>query len=123
VTSVIYTVTHATTALISIQLIDGLANAIFGVVSILVVTDRTRGTGSFNFAQGALATAVGVGAALSTTLGGKLVQHFSYRVSFLGLGGIAALAFVLLLFALPETKTTTPPEATCSPVVAGGNLA
>jgi hypothetical protein len=42
--------THATTALISIQLIDGVANAIFGVVSILVVTDRTRGTGSFNFA-------------------------------------------------------------------------
>jgi MFS family permease len=103
--AVLYTLTHATAALISIQFLDGVANAIFGVVSILLVADRTRGTGHFNFAQGTLATAVGIGAALSTTFGGKLIQHFSYRISFLGLGSIAALAFLLLLFAIPETKT------------------
>jgi hypothetical protein len=47
----------ASAALIAIQLLDGLANAIFGVVSVLVVADRTRGIGRFNLVQGALATA------------------------------------------------------------------
>ena len=101
--AILYTLTHNTESLIAIQLLDGVANAIFGVVSILVVADRTRATGRFNLVQGSLATAVGLGAALSTTFGGKLIQHFSYRVSFSSLGAIAALAFVLLWTAIPET--------------------
>jgi MFS family permease len=99
----LYTLIHRPEGLIAIQLLDGIANATFGVVSILVIADRTRATGRFNLAQGALATAVGIGAALSTTFGGKLIQHFSYRISFLCLGAIAALAFVLLCSAIPET--------------------
>lgn len=101
--AVLYTLTHNTESLIAIQLLDGVANAIFGVVSILVVADRTRATGRFNLVQGSLATAVGVGAALSTTFGGKLIQHYSYRISFLTLGAVAAVAFALLWFAVPET--------------------
>lgn len=101
--AVLYTLTHNTESLIAIQLLDGVANAIFGVVSILVVADRTRATGRFNLVQGSLATAVGVGAALSTTFGGKLIQHYSYRISFLTLGAVAAIAFALLWFAVPET--------------------
>jgi MFS family permease len=101
--AVLYTLTHNAETLIAIQLLDGVANAIFGVVSILVVADRTRATGRFNLVQGSLATAVGLGAALSTTFGGKLIQHFSYRISFLSLGAIAALAFLVLCTAIPET--------------------
>jgi len=101
--AVLYTLTHNTGSLIAIQLLDGVANAIFGVVAILVVADRTRGTGRFNLVQGSLATAVGIGAALSNTFGGKLIQYFSYRISFLSLGAVAALAFVLLWTAIPET--------------------
>ena len=101
--AVLYTLTHWSAALIAIQFLDGIANAIFGVVAVLVVADRTRGTGRFNFVQGVLATAVGIGAALSNTFGGKLIQHFSYRVSFLSLGMVAVAAFFLLLFAIPET--------------------
>jgi MFS family permease len=101
--AVLYTLTHNTESLIAIQLLNGVANAIFGVVSILVVADRTRATGRFNLVQGSLATAVGLGAALSTTFGGKLIQHFSYRISFLSLGAISALAFVLLWTTIPET--------------------
>ncbi len=99
----LYTVVHQKAGLVSVQLLDGVANAIFGVVSVLVVADRTRGTGRFNLMQGALATAVGLGAALSTTFGGKLIQHGSYRLSFLALGGVAAFALALLWFAMPET--------------------
>ncbi len=103
--ALLYTLTHNAGGLIAIQILDGVANAIFAVVSILIVADRTRGTGRFNLAQGSLATAVGIGAALSNTFGGELIQHFSYRISFLSLGAIATLAFVLLWTAVPETLT------------------
>ena len=113
--AVLYTLVHGNAALIAIQVLDGIANAIFGVVAVLVVADRTRGTGRFNLLQGALATAIGLGAALSTTFGGKLVQHFSYRVSFLALGGVALCAFLLLLLAVPETL----PERSGAPLPSG----
>jgi MFS family permease len=109
---VLYTLTHAAGALIAIQTLDGIANAIFGIVSILVIKDRTQGTGRFNVAAGSLATMVGIGAAASTTFGGVLIQHVGYRASFLGLAGIAALAFVLLWFAVPETLPCTIANAT-----------
>lgn len=120
--ALLYTLTHNTESLIAIQILDGVANAIFGVVSILVVADRTRATGRFNLVQGSLATAVGLGAAFSTTFGGKLIQHFSYRISFLSLGAIAALAFVLLWTAIPETRTNAnePGKNTSSPVTPQG---
>lgn len=107
---ILYTLTHATGALIAIQSLDGVANAIFGIVSILVIKDRTEGTGRFNLAAGALATMVGIGAALSTTIGGILIQRINYSASFLGLAAIALIAFCLLWFAVPETlpKTDSP---------------
>lgn len=100
---VLYTLTRSVPALIAIQLLDGVANAIFGVVSMLVVLDRTRGTGRFNLAQGALATTVGIGAALSNALGGELVERFGFNVSFLGLAFIALVALLVLLQGVPET--------------------
>ncbi|MGA8159818.1 MAG: MFS transporter [Acidobacteriaceae bacterium] len=106
---VLYTLVGGTLPLIAVQFLDGIANSIFGVVSIMVVADRTRGTGRFNLIQGALATMVGVGAALSTTLGGTLIQHFSYRISFLGLAGVALLAVIVLWFGVPETGQRVPP--------------
>ena len=103
--AVLYTVIHAQTGLIAVQALDGVANAIFGVVSILVVADRTRGTGRFNLVQGAVATAVGLGAALSNTFGGMLVVRGGYNTSFFALGGVAVAAFLLLLLGVPETST------------------
>jgi MFS family permease len=111
---VLYTLTHAVGALIAIQTLDGVANAIFGIVSILVIKDRTQGTGRFNVAAGTLATMVGVGAAASTTIGGVLIQHIGYRASFLALAGIALLAFALLWFAVPETLSETNAETGAS---------
>jgi MFS family permease len=104
VRGVLYTLTHATWALIAIQVLDGVANAIFVVVSVLVVADLMQKTGRFNLAQGALGTAVGLGAALSTTLGGVLAHRFGFAISFLGLAGVAAVAFGLLWAAVPETR-------------------
>jgi hypothetical protein len=100
---VLYTLTHATGALIGIQLLDGIANSIFVIVSILVIKDLTEGTGRFNLASGALATTAGMGAALSNAMGGLLIQHFSYNVSFLGLAATGLVAVTLLYFKVPET--------------------
>jgi len=105
---VLYTLTHAAGALIAIQVLDGVANAIFVVVAILVIKDLSQGTGRFNLAAGALATTVGVGAALSNALGGTLIQHSGYRASFLTLAAVALLAFAVLWLAVPETT----PEVT-----------
>ena len=62
----LYTVLHSVPLLIAVQCLDGVANAIWVVVSVLVIADLTSGTGLFNLGQGALATAVGLGAALSS---------------------------------------------------------
>jgi predicted MFS family arabinose efflux permease len=109
VRAVLYTFARAATALIAIQILDGAANAIFGIVSILVIKDRTEGSGRFNLASGALATMVGIGAAMSNAIGGTMVVRFSYNTSFLGLGTIALAAFVLLLTAVPETLRRNEP--------------
>jgi predicted MFS family arabinose efflux permease len=104
--ALLYTLIHNAAGLIAVQVLDGVANAIFGVVAILVVADRARGTGRFNLVLGGLATAVGVGGALSTFFGGKLIEHYGFRVSFLALGGVAAIALGLLWFGVPETLNT-----------------
>jgi MFS family permease len=114
---VLYTLTHAAGVLIAIQTLDGVANGIFGIVSVLVVKDRTQGTGRFNMTAGLLATMVGIGAAASTTLGGVLIQHLGYRASFLGLAGIALLAFALLWFAVPETLSDPAASPTSGPEI------
>jgi MFS family permease len=106
---VLYSLTDATGGLIAVQTLDGVANAIFGVVSILVIADRTRGTGRFNLAAGALATMVGIGAAISTTIGGQLIHRLGYHESFLGLAAIALVAFTLLLITVPETRRESEP--------------
>lgn len=94
---------HNTYALLAIQILDGIGAGIFGVVAILVIADLTRGTGRFNLTQGAIFTALGIGASLSQFIAGAIVHHFSYRVGFLFLTVIAVAAFVLLLLGLPET--------------------
>ena len=56
----------------------------------LVIADATRGSGHFNLAQGVVATAVGIGAALSTTLAGYAVDALGHRAAFLMLMGVGA---------------------------------
>ena len=118
VRGILYTLTHVTSALVAIQVLDGIANSIFVVVSILVVADRTRGTGRFNLAQGALATMVGIGAALSNTLGGQIIERYGYKASFLGLAAIAAVAFGMLLLAVPETMESPRTQPSKQPAAA-----
>src|SRR5229473_893984 len=111
---VLYTLTHNLCVLVGIQVLDGIGAGIFGVVSALVIADLTRGTGRFNLTLGAIATAVGIGAALSQTIGGSIVHHFGDRAGFLSLASVAAAAFAILWLFMPETldrKGATPVPA------------
>jgi MFS family permease len=83
---------------------DGVGVGIFGVVSVLVIADLTRGTGRFNLTLGAITTAVGIGAALSQVIAGSIVHHVGFRAGFLFLAGVAAAAFATLYFFMPETR-------------------
>lgn len=100
---VLYTLTNNLYLLVGIQVLDGIGAGVFGVVSVLVIADLTRGTGRFNLTLGAIATAVGIGAALSQMIAGAIVHHFGYRAGFLFLALVATAAFALLWLFMPET--------------------
>ena len=95
--------------LVAVQLLDGIGAGIFGVVSVLVVADLTKGTGRFNFTQGALATATGVGAGLSNLLTGFVVKAAGFNAGFLTLAAIAAAAMLCYAWTMPETMPAYQP--------------
>jgi predicted MFS family arabinose efflux permease len=101
---ILYTLTSATPFLVAIQVLDGVGAGIFGVVSVLVIADLTRGTGRFNLTLGAITTAVGIGAALSQTIAGSIVHHAGSRAGFLFLAGVASAALGILYWFMPETR-------------------
>ncbi len=90
--------------LVGVQLLDGIGAGIFGVVSVLVVADLTKGTGRFNLTQGALATATGIGAGLSNLLAGFVVKEAGFDAGFVTLAAIAAAAAIFYAVAMPETR-------------------
>jgi MFS family permease len=90
-------------ALVAIQVLDGVGAGIFGALFFLVVADLTRGTGHYNLAQGTASAAWGLGAALSNSVAGWIVDRAGFDAGFLSLSAIAALAFLLVWLAVPET--------------------
>ncbi len=99
--------------LVAVQLVDGVAAAVFGVMVPLVIADVTRGTGRFNLSQGIVGTATGLGAALSTSLAGYVSDHFGSPIAFLGLAGIAVAGLVLVWALMPETQPDRPTADAC----------
>ncbi len=90
--------------LVAVQLLDGIGAGIFGVVTVLVVADLTRGTGRFNFTQGVLATATGVGSGASNLLAGYIVQAAGFNAGFVTLAGLATLGLTFYGLLMPETR-------------------
>jgi MFS family permease len=105
---VLYTLTTNAVLLVAIQILDGIAAGIFGVVSVLVIADLTRGTGRFNLTLGAITAAVGIGAALSQVVAGSIVHHAGSNAGFLFLAAVATAAFVILFVFMPETRDHEP---------------
>ncbi len=100
----LFAYTDSPELLVAIQVFDGISAAVFGVMVPLVVSDVTRGTGRFNLALGAVGTAMGIGAALSTSLAGIMADHLGSHSAFLGLAIVGLAGFALLAFIMPETR-------------------
>ena len=96
-------------ALVAIQLLDGLSGATLGVLTALVVADLTAGTGRFNLAQGLVGILSGIGASLSTSLSGVIVQTFGRAAGLLSVTAVGLLAVAVVLAFMPETQ---PPSRT-----------
>jgi MFS family permease len=90
--------------LVGVQLLDGVGAGIFGALFPLVVADLTRGTGHFNVSQGAIATAAGLGGALSAAAAGFIVVGAGYSAAFLFLAGVAAAGLIGFCALMPETR-------------------
>ncbi len=101
--AVLYTLSDNSFWLIAVQVLDGVGAGIFGALTPLMIADIMRGTGRYNLAQGAVATAQGVGASVSGFAAGVIVDHFGYSPAFLGAGGVAVVALTVFALWMPET--------------------
>jgi MFS family permease len=90
--------------LVLIQVLDGISASVFGVLIPLIVVDVTYGSGHFNLAQGIAGTATGIGASISMLFTGYVADRVGTSGAFLALGIIAAAAFSLVWFIMPETR-------------------
>jgi MFS family permease len=90
---------------------DGISAASLGVLVPLIIADVTRESGHFNFAQGMIGTAIGIGASISTTLAGFIADASGAATVFLlaACVGVTGLIFVFAL--VPETRAAQSPEA------------
>jgi MFS family permease len=100
---VLFSLTDSPIAIVVIQLLDGAAAGIFGVISVLIASDLMRGTGRFNLAQGLVALATGLGASTSNLVAGFVVQTFGYPIGFMTLAAVAIMALLFFAILMPET--------------------
>jgi MFS family permease len=92
---------------VAAQALDGISAAVLAVLFPLIIADITCETGRFNLALGIVGSAMGIGAAMSTTIAGYAFDNFGAGFSFLGLAAIAAVGLIVVLLLMPETRPKT----------------
>jgi MFS family permease len=90
--------------LVVAQALDGVTGAIIGVLTVIVITDLTKGTGRFNLAQGAVGAVIGIAASLSTLATGFLFQGIGNAGGFIVIAAVAGAATALIWIFVSETK-------------------
>ncbi len=104
--------------LIGFQVLDGVSGTTLGVLTALVVSDLTSGTGRFNLSQGIVGMASGIGGLLSTAASGLLASNFGPEAGFFGIAAVSLLGTLILWLFMPETKPSafqTPPAPNPAP--------
>ena len=86
------------------QCLGGISAAAVTVLTVLMVTDLTTGTGRFNLIQGFIGTVIAIAAAISTGGSGFVFENIGHLYGFLILAAIAVAATMLLWMTLTETK-------------------
>jgi MFS family permease len=102
--ALLFAATGNPAAMIGIQILDGITGAIVTVLTLLVITDLTSGTGRFNLAQGLFGALTGACAAASAGVFGFVAYRFGDVAALLSMAAGIAAGTVLLYAALPETK-------------------
>jgi MFS family permease len=102
----IFALTSDPYLIIAVQVLDGMSAAALGVLVPLIISDVTRGSGHFNFAQGLIGAAVGIGASLSTAIAGYVADISGPAIVFLSLCGVAVAGVVFVFALVPETRNT-----------------
>jgi MFS family permease len=90
--------------LLTAQLLGGISAAAVTVLTILVITDLTTGTGRFNLVRGFIGTLIAIAASISTTATGFLFEALGNWQGFLILAAASAIAMASLWAAMPETR-------------------
>jgi MFS family permease len=90
--------------LTAVQMLDGLSGAIVSVLTVVIITDQTAGTGRFNLARGGVGMITGIAASVSTALSGMVWQRAGEKAAFLGMAMLAAIATALVWYRLTETR-------------------
>lgn len=90
-----------------LQLLDGVAGTVYGVLTPLVVADIAGDRGRFNMTMGMVGLAGGVGATLSTGLAGLIADRGGVETAFLALAGAGLAATLIAHFVMPETAPGT----------------
>jgi MFS family permease len=90
------------TALMSTQILDGVAGGLMGLLQPCLVADITFGTGRFNVLNGLTASFFGMGATLSNYVGQMVVQEFDHVTSLTASFFISLIPLGLFVW-MPET--------------------
>ena len=99
-----FAVTATPALVLVLQVLDGVAGAVFGVLTPLIAADISGDSGRFNLALGIIGLAGGIGAAISTTLAGVMSDQWGTAYAFFGLAGAGAAATLTAALAMPETS-------------------
>jgi predicted MFS family arabinose efflux permease len=113
-----YSLTTNPNMLIALQALDGIGAGIYGVAIVAMCADLTRGKGGFNALSGLIATALSVGGVIGPIGSGFLVQHLGFKMAFYAFAGVAAVAALLFIVFMPETK----PNDSASDTAADGQV-
>jgi MFS family permease len=89
--------------LVPVQILDACGAGTLGVVVPILVADYTWGSGRTQTALGAVGTLQGIGAALSTTLGGVLATWFGWGAAFIGLTIPTVFALTLAIYTIARS--------------------
>jgi MFS family permease len=104
VRALLFTIISEPLPMIAVQMLDGITGAVMTVLTILVLTDLTSGTGRFNLAQGVIGTLMAIATALSTGVFGFVVEHAGDLPGILTMTAVAAAGMGVLWLFLGETK-------------------
>jgi MFS family permease len=102
-----------------IQVLDGLAQGLFGVLAAAWVTDRFADSRRAGEAQVLVGSCLVFGSALGPLVSGLIVEETGYRGMFGLLAGVAGVATLIVLAFVPETVRVGRPDLSPKPAAAG----